>query len=294
MNQEYYSDYIVRGMAASGQIRCFAITSRTLVEEARRRHGTSPVITAALGRLLTGGAMMGAMMKSKKDLLTVQIQCSGPVQGLTVTADAFGHVKGYAADPIVSLPASPEGKLDVGRAVGQGVLTVTKDIGLKEPYTGQVQLVSGEIAEDLTYYYATSEQTSSSIALGVRMNRNNTTAQAGGYMIQLMPGIQDEIITGLEKRLTEIRPVTAMLEEGHTPESMLERILSGYELELSPERLPASFTCGCSRERMAQALVSLGQRELGRLAEEEEKVEINCHFCNTSYSFSSEDLKKMI
>ena len=293
MNQEYYSDYIVRGMAASGQIRCFAITSRTLVEEARRRHGTSPVITAALGRLLTGGAMMGAMMKSKKDLLTVQIQCSGPVQGLTVTADAFGHVKGYAADPIVSLPASPEGKLDVGRAVGQGVLTVTKDIGLKEPYTGQVQLVSGEIAEDLTYYYATSEQTPSSIALGVRMNRNNTTAQAGGYMIQLMPGIQDEIITGLEKRLTEIRPVTAMLEEGHTPE-MLERILSGYELELSPERLPASFTCGCSRERMAQALVSLGQRELGRLAEEEEKVEINCHFCNTSYSFSSEDLKKMI
>ena len=294
MNQEYYSDYIVRGMAASGQIRCFAITSRTLVEEARRRHGTSPVITAALGRLLTGGAMMGAMMKSKKDLLTVQIQCSGPVQGLTVTADAFGHVKGYAADPIVSLPASPEGKLDVGRAVGQGVLTVTKDIGLKEPYTGQVQLVSGEIAEDLTYYYATSEQTPSSIALGVRMNRNNTTAQAGGYMIQLMPGIQDEIITGLEKRLTEIRPVTAMLEEGHTPESMLERILSGYELELSPERLPASFTCGCSQERMAQALVSLGQRELGRLAEEEEKVEINCHFCNTSYSFSSEDLKKMI
>lgn len=294
MNQEYYSDYIVRGMAASGQIRCFAITSRTLVEEARRRHGTSPVITAALGRLLTGGAMMGAMMKSKKDLLTVQIQCSGPVQGLTVTADAFGHVKGYAAEPIVSLPASPEGKLDVRRAVGQGVLTVTKDIGLKEPYTGQVQLVSGEIAEDLTYYYATSEQTPSSIALGVRMNRNNTTAQAGGYMIQLMPGIQDEIITGLEKRLTEIRPVTAMLEEGHTPESMLERILSGYELELSPERLPASFTCGCSRERMAQALVSLGKRELGRLAEEEEKVEINCHFCNTSYSFSSEDLKKMI
>ncbi len=294
MNQEYYSDYIVRGMAACGQIRCFAITSRTLVEEARRRHGTSPVITAALGRLLTGGAMMGAMMKSKKDLLTVQIQCSGPVQGLTVTADAFGHVKGYAAEPIVSLPASPEGKLDVGRAVGEGELTVTKDIGLKEPYTGQVQLVSGEIAEDLTYYYATSEQTPSSIALGVRMNRNNTTAQAGGYMIQLMPGIQDEIITGLEKRLTEIRPVTAMLEEGHTPESMLERILSGYELELSPERLPASFTCGCSRERMAQALVSLGKRELGRLAEEEEKVEINCHFCNTSYSFSSEDLKKMI
>ncbi len=294
MNQEYNSDYIVRGMAASGQIRCFAITSRTLVEEARRRHGTSPVITAALGRLLSGGAMMGAMMKSRKDLLTVQIRCSGPAQGLTVTADAFGHVKGYAANPIVSLPASPEGKLDVGRAVGQGVLTVTKDIGLKEPYSGQVQLVSGEIAEDLTYYFAVSEQTPSSVALGVLMNRDNTTAQAGGYIIQLMPDIQDEIITILEQRLREIGPVTAMLEEGHTPESMLEIILAGLDAELSPEHIPASFTCGCSRDRMEQALASLGNQELDRLAEEEETVEINCHFCNTSYSFSTDDLKKMI
>ena len=155
MNQKQNFDYIVRGTAASDKIRCYAITSKNLVEEARKRHGTSPVITAALGRFLSGGAMMGAMMKSEKDLLTIQIQSDGPVQGLTVTADAFGHVKGYPLNPMVSLPASPKGKLDVGRAVGQGVLTVTKDIGLKEPYSGQVQLVSGEIAEDLTYYFAT-------------------------------------------------------------------------------------------------------------------------------------------
>lgn len=283
-------DYIIRGIAAAGQIRCFAITSRDLVEEARNRHQTSPVITAALGRLLSAGAMMGAMMKGEKDLLTLQIQCRGPVKGLTVTADAAGHVKGYAINPQVSLPASPAGKLDVGRALDLGVLTVTKDIGMKEPYSGQVQLVSGEIAEDLTYYFATSEQTPSSVALGVLMNKNNTVAQAGGYIIQLLPGTSDEVIQRLEERLSHIEPVTTLLSQGHSPETMLEKILDGFDVAFSDAPLSASFVCSCSRERMKQALISLGHTELTSILADGEPVEIHCHFCNTNYNFDREEL----
>ena len=286
-------DYIVRGVAAKGQIRCFAITSRGLVEEARRRHNTSPVITAALGRLLSGGAMMGTMMKGEKDLLTLQIQCDGPVKGLTVTADCCGHVKGYAVNPIVSLPASPAGKLNVGKALFPGVLTVIKDIGLKEPYTGQVQLVSGEIAEDLTYYFAASEQTPSSVALGVLMNRNNTVAQAGGYIFQLMPDTSEEVVRTLAERLSRIEPVTTLLSQGHTPETMLEKILDGFDTALSPDRIPASFFCHCSRERVEKALISLGSRELEEMIQEGEPVELNCHFCNTNYSFDVEELRRI-
>lgn len=290
---EQKEDYIVRGIAAQGQIRCFAITCRNLVEEARTRHNTSPVVTAALGRLLAGGGMMGAMMKEKQDLLTLQIQCSGPIEGLTVTADAFGHLKGYAKHPVVSLPASKAGKLDVGRAIDLGVLTVIKDIGLKEPYTGQVQLVSGEIAEDLTYYFATSEQTPSSVALGVLMNKNNTVAQAGGYILQLMPETKEEVISTLEKRLADIEPVTALLAKGHTPESMLREILVDFDVVFSEENIPASFSCNCSKERVSKVLVSLGSAQLEELIEEDEPVEINCHFCNTNYHFDKDELIKI-
>lgn len=290
---ENKKDYIVRGTAANGQIRCFAITSRNLVEEARSRHQTSPVITAALGRLLSGGAMMGAMMKGEKDLLTLQIQCSGPVQGLTVTADAFGHVKGYAVNPVVSLPARKDGKLDVGGALDLGVLTVIKDIGMKEPYSGQVQLVSGEIAEDLTYYFAASEQTPSSVALGVLMNKNNTVAQAGGYIIQLMPDVEEETIEILEKRLASIEPVTTLFEKSHSPESILAAILDGFEVELSEEKLPVCFHCNCSKKRMERALVSLGSKELDDIIKDGESIELHCHFCNSNYSFSIEELKQI-
>lgn len=286
-------DYIIRGVAATGRIRCFAISSSNLVEEARQRHGTSPVMTAALGRLLSGGAMMGTMMKGEKDLLTIQIQCSGPAQGLTVTADAFGHVKGYPVNPVVSLPASPAGKLDVGRALDLGVLTVTKDIGLKEPYSGQVQLISGEIAEDLTYYFAASEQTPSSVALGVLMNKNNTVAQAGGYIIQLMPGTEGDVIDCLEKRLRETEPVTTMLSKGHTPESMLEHILGDFQPVFSEERIPASFSCNCSKARMERALISLGNREIQNIIDDKEPIEMNCHFCNSHYCFSIEELRQI-
>ena len=286
-------DYIVRGIAAKGQIRCFAITSRNLVEEARKRHQTSPVVTAALGRLLSGGAMMGVMMKGEKDLLTLQIDCNGPVKGMTVTADAFGHVKGYAVNPVVSLPASPAGKLDVGKALDLGVLSVIRDVGMKEPYSGQVQLVSGEIAEDLTYYYATSEQIPSSVALGVLMNKNNTVAQAGGYIIQLMPDTSEEIIGILEERLAQIEPVTTLLTQGYTPEQMLEKILDGLEVVFSKETIPASFSCNCSKERMERALISLGSKEMESILADGEPVEIHCHFCNTNYIFDIDELAQI-
>ena len=285
-------DYMIRGTAADGQIRCFAITSKDLVEEARQRHNTSPVITAALGRLLTGAAMMGMTMKNDSDLMTLQIQCNGPVKGLTVTTDAFGHVKGYPIVPQVSLPAKPNGKLDVGGALDLGVLTVIKDIGLKEPYAGQVQLVSGEIAEDLTYYYATSEQTPSSIALGVLMNKNNTVNCAGGYMIQLMPGVEDEIIDKLEATLKVMPSMTEMLSAGETPESILQKILGDFDLEITEKR-DVAFSCNCSKKRMERALISLGKKEIGKLIEEKEDVEINCHFCNSHYVFSVEELEKL-
>ena len=290
---EKTEDYIVRGTAADGQIRCFAINARRLVEEARKRHHTSPVATAALGRLLAGGAMMGTMMKGENDLLTLQIQCSGPIQGLTVTADAFGHVKGYVNQPLVSLPASPLGKLDVGKALDLVVLTVIRDIGLKEPYAGQVQLVSGEIAEDLTYYFATSEQTPSSVALGVLMNRNNTVAQAGGYIIQLMPDTNNEIINILEKRLANIAPVTTLLSEGHTPETMLTEILQDFDVSFSDNTIPAFFCCNCSKERLSRALISLGSKELENMISEGKPIEMNCHFCNTDYVFDLEELQQI-
>ncbi|MCI9536710.1 MAG: Hsp33 family molecular chaperone HslO [Eubacterium sp.] len=283
------SDYMIRAVAAGEQIRCFAITSRELVEEARCRHNTSPVITAAMGRLLSGGAMMGAMMKGEKDLLTVKIDCSGPVKGITVTADARGNVKGFPLVPQVSLPASSAGKLDVGRAVDLGVLTVIRDMGLKEPYSGSINLVSGEIAEDLTYYYAVSEQTPSSIALGVLMNKDNTVRESGGYMIQLMPDASDEVISVLEKRLKNIEPVTTLYTKGYTPESMLAYILEGFDLEIT-EKIPARFHCSCSKERVRKALAAIGKKELESLIEEGTPVEMNCHFCNSDYSFETGEL----
>lgn len=283
------SDYMIRAVAAGEQIRCFAITSRELVEEARCRHNTSPVITAAMGKLLSGGAMMGAMMKGEKDLLTVKIDCSGPVKGITVTADARGNVKGFPLVPQVSLPASSAGKLDVGRAVDLGVLTVIRDMGLKEPYSGSINLVSGEIAEDLTYYYAVSEQTPSSIALGVLMNKDNTVRESGGYMIQLMPDASDEVISVLEKRLKNIEPVTTLYTKGYTPESMLAYILEGFDLEIT-EKIPARFHCSCSKERVRKALAAIGKKELESLIEEGTPVEMNCHFCNSDYSFETGEL----
>ncbi len=287
------SDYIVRATTADGQIRAFAVTSAETVETARKAHDTSPVATAALGRLLSAGAMMGAMMKGENDLLTLQIQCDGPIGGLVVTADSHGHVKGYVNNPEVMLPPNVNGKLDVGGALGHGILSVIRDLGMKEPYAGQTELQTGEIAEDLTYYFASSEQTPSSVGLGVLMNRDNTVRRAGGFLIQLMPFAEESVIERLEKNLAGVKSVTACLDQGDTPEQLLEKLLDGLTLEFL-EKTDLQFYCNCSRERVEKAVVSIGKKEIAEMIQEGKPVEVKCHFCNKAYEFSVEDLKRII
>ena len=287
------TDYIIRATAAQGQVRAFAAHTTEMVEAARTAHNSSPVATAALGRLLTAGAMMGIMMKSEKDLLTLRIECQGPIQGLLVTANAKGDVKGYAFNPDVMLPPSEKGKLDVGAALDLGVLSVIKDIGLKEPYVGQTILMTSEIAEDLTYYFANSEQVPSSVALGVLMNKDNTVRQAGGFIIQLLPGASDEVIDKLEARLGEITSITSLLDEGKTPEQILEYLLGDFELEIL-DKIPTGFHCDCHKERVEKALISIGRKELQEMIDDGKTVECGCQFCNKVYTFDVEELKDML
>lgn len=288
------TDYIVRAAAADYQIRAFAATTKELAETARKAHNTSPAATAALGRLLTAGAMMGSMMKGADDVLTLKIKGDGPLGGITVTADSSANVKGYVNNPMVLIHAKPNGKLDVSGAVGRGELTVIRDIGMKEPYVGQTDLVSGEIAEDLTYYYAVSEQTPSSVALGVLMDKDtNTVRQAGGFIIQLMPDASEEVISALEKRLGEISSVTSLLESGMTPEDILKSLLGDMGLQIL-DRMPARFHCNCSKERVRKAVVSVGRKELEQMIGEGKPIEVNCHFCNTNYEFTVEELKVIL
>ena len=286
------TDYMVRATAANAQIRAFAITSRETVECARSAHDLSPVVTAALGRLMTGALMMGSMLKGEKDMLTLQINGAGPVHGLTVTADSQGNVKGYADNPQAMMPPNSVGKLDVGGVIGAGVLTVIKDMGLKEPYSSTIELTTGEIGDDLTYYFAASEQIPSSVALGVLMEKNNTVRQAGGLIIQLMPFTSEEVIAKLEEKLTHMSPITTLLEEGQTPEQILETILGELGLEIT-DTMPVRFHCNCSKERVEKVLLSLGRKELQDLIDEGQDVELNCHFCNTNYVFTVEELSKL-
>lgn len=286
-------DYIIRGMAADHQVRFFAAYSRNLVEEARKRHDTSPVATAALGRLLTAGAMMGTMCKNDTDVITIQIKCSGPIGGLVVTADARANVKGYVYNKDVMLPPSKAGKLDVGKALDLGVLTVIKDLGLKEPYSGQTHLVSGEIAEDLTYYFATSEQIPTSVALGVLMNKDNTVRQAGGFIIQMMPFAEDGLISTLEDRLKEFSSVTSHLDAGETPEDMMKKLFEGYDIDIE-DKIPTQFYCNCSKERVSKAVISVGKKDLQEMIQEGKPIEVNCHFCNSHYTFTVEEMEEML
>lgn len=285
-------DYIVRAIGAQAQIRAFACTTRNLVEKARQAHGTSPVATAALGRLLSAGAMMGGMMKGEEDLLTIQVNGDGPLKNIVVTADSAGNVKGYVSVPDVILPANAAGKLDVAGAVGQGTLSVIKDLGLKEPYVGKTMLQTGEIAEDLTYYFATSEQVPSSVGLGVLMERDNTVRQAGGFILQLMPFAEEAVIGRLEQNLGRITSVTAALDEGKTPEELLGLLLEGLDCEIL-DTMPTAFVCSCNKERIERMLVSLGEEELSDMIEEGHEIEVSCHFCNTQYQFSIEELKSL-
>lgn len=286
-------DYIVRATAADAQVRAFAATTRQMVETARQVHNTSPVATAALGRLMTAGAMMGSMLKGEDDVLTLQITGDGPLKTIVVTAAAKAGVKGYVGNPQVILPANALGKLDVGGAVGQGRLSVIKDMGLKEPYVGQTMLQTGEIAEDLTYYFATSEQVPSSVGLGVLMEKDNTVRRAGGFIIQLMPFAPDEVIDTLEENLKKIQPVTTMLDAGDTPEQILERLLGNLDLQIN-EKTDTSFYCNCDRARVEKALLSIGKAEIRSMIEDGKPVTLNCHFCNKDYTFSIEELKELI
>lgn len=286
-------DYIVRGTAADGQIRAFAATTRNLVETARQMHGTSPIATAALGRLLTAGTMMGSMMKGEKDLLTIQIKGDGPIGGITVTADSSARVKGYVHNPLVMLPASSEGKLDVGGAVGNGMLQVIRDIGLKEPYVGQVDLISGEIAEDLTCYFAVSEQVPSAVALGVLMNKNNTVRQAGGFIIQLMPFADEEVISKLEQKLTEVTRISSLLDEGMTPEEIIEYVLAPFAPKIL-DKIPCEYYCNCSKDRVEKAVASIGKKDLQEMIEEGKPIEVGCNFCDKKYEFTVEELKSLM
>ena len=286
------SDYLVRAAAADAQVRAFAVTARDTVETARKAHDTSPVVTAALGRLLCAGAMMGSMMKGDADILTLQIRGDGPAGGLTVTADSKGRVKGYAVHPQVILPANSQGKLDVGGAIGAGTLQVIRDLGLKEPYVGQTDLQTGEIAEDLTWYFAASEQVPSSVGLGVLMEKNNTVKQAGGFIVQLMPFAEEAVIEKLEANLSRIHSVTKLLEDGNSPEQILGILLEGMDMEIL-SAMPVEFSCNCSRERVAKALYSIGKKEMDEMIADGEPIEVKCHFCNRAYQFSVEDLKQI-
>lgn len=286
-------DYIVRATAGSGSIRAFCATTRELTEYARQCHNTSPVVTAALGRMLTAGAIMGSMQKSKDDLLTLQLRGAGPMKGITVTADSEAKVKGYPIVNDVMLPPNSKGKLDVSGAIGVGLLSVIKDMGLKEPYVGQVELISGEIAEDLAYYFTTSEQVPSAVALGVLMEKNNTVKQAGGLIIQILPGATDEQIDALEGRLKEMPSMTTMLEAGKTPEVILEEVLGDLGLNIL-DTIPTGFECNCDRKRVEKVVISLGKTELNKIINDKEPIELKCHFCNKGYTFSIEDVKELL
>lgn len=287
------ADYLIRATAADAQVRAFAVTSRDLVEEARSRHDLSPVVTAALGRLMAGACLMGSMLKGEQDVLTLQVSGDGPVRGMTVTADAKGNVKGYAQVPQAMMPPNAQGKLDVGGVIGKGYLTVIKDMGMKDPYASKVELQTGEIADDLTYYFAASEQVPSCVALGILMERNNTVKQAGGFIIQLMPFAQEEIVRKLEEKISGLKPVTTLLEEGNTPEQILSLLLGDMGLEIT-EKTPVQFLCGCTKERVEKVLYSLKKEDLKEMIEEGKDVELHCHFCNTDYVFTVDELKKMV
>lgn len=285
-------DYIVRATAANRQVRAFAITSREMVETAREHHNTSPVATAALGRLLTGGAMMGVMMKGERDILTLMMKGDGPIGGVTVTADSKGNVKGYVGNPNVLIPANYAGKLDVGAAIGYGTLTVIKDMGLKEPYSSQVPLGTSEVAEDLTYYFAASEQVPSAVGLGVLMSKDNTVKQAGGFIIQLMPFADEETICKLEERMSQITSVTDMLEQGMTPEDILKEVMGDMDVSFT-DKTDTRFRCDCSKDKIIRALSGISKKELDNIINDGKEIEVHCDFCNTSYQFSIEELKTL-
>ena len=282
--------YILRGTSKNHGIRIFAADTTSMVEEARRLHNTSPVASAALGRALTASSIMGIMMKGDNDKLTLSINGKGPLGTIVCVADSKGTVKGYVSNPLVDIPSRADGKLDVGSAVGiNGLVTIIKDMGMKEPYTGQYPLVNGEIAEDLTAYYAYSEQQPSAIALGVLVDVDYSIKAAGGFIVQLMPEAEEKDIDILEKNLSQITSVSHLIDEGKTPEDLINLVLKDLE-PMVYEKIPVSYKCDCSRERIEKALISIGKKDLDEIIKEDKLAEISCHFCNTVYHFNEAEL----
>lgn len=286
-------DYLVRATAAGETVRAFAVRSTEMAATAREKHMTLPVVTAALGRLLSAGAMMGSMMKGEKDKLTLQMKGDGPIGMLTVTADSHGNVKGFPANPAVDIPRKYAGKLDVGAAVGKGVLTVIMDLGLREPYNGQVEIQTGEIGDDLAYYFTVSEQTPSAVGLGVMVDTDSSVKHSGGFIIQIMPDASEETIAAIESKVSGAPSVTSMMEDGMTPEDILEYYLGDLDLSIN-ETEPVRFYCDCSKERVAGALATLSRSDLEEIINDGEEIEVKCYFCNSAYTFDIDELNKIM
>ena len=285
-------DYLVKALAYDGNIRAYAVRTTETVSEAQRRHQTWRTASAALGRTMTAGVMMGAMLKGE-DKLTIKINGSGPIGPIVVDSNAKGEVRGYVTNPEVDFESTENGKLDVRRAVGtEGTLAVVKDVGLRDFFSGQVPLVSGELGEDFTYYFATSEQTPSSVGVGVLVNPDDSILAAGGFIFQLMPGTPERIISNLEERLKTIEPISKLIERGLTPEQILEELFGKEQVKVL-ETMPVGFECNCSKERFANAIVGLGAAEIHAMIEEDGQAEAHCHFCNEKYLFSSDELEEL-
>ncbi len=287
-------DYLIRGIDKAGNIRVFVAKTTNMVEKARLTHDTAPSSTAALGRALTAGAIMGSMMKNEKDRLTLRINGGGPIGNIQVVGDNSGHIKGYVDNPHADMESRPDGKLDVGGVVGKdGTLTTIMDFGLKDPYIGQSDLVSGEIAEDLANYYFNSEQQPSAVSLGVLVDRDISVRAAGGYIIQLLPDISDEDIDKIEESLAKVEPISTLIDKGLSPEEIMKEVLKDFDMEVLGS-LDLEYKCDCSRERMASILKSTGKDEVKAMIEEDGQSEILCHFCNTKYLFTKEDLEELL
>ncbi len=287
-------DYIVRATAAQGTVRAVAAVTTNMVREARNIHELSPLASVALGRTMTAAALMSTFLKGTKDTLTLQIKGDGPLGGIVVVSDSNANVRGYVHNPLVHLPLNENGRYDVAGAIGKnGYLNVIKDLGLKEPYIGYVKLISGEIAEDITYYFASSEQIPSAVALGVLTNSEDLIQSAGGFIIQLMPDAEENTISNIEKKISTLPSLTKLLSEGKTPEDILELVLGEMNLKIG-DKTSCQYKCNCSRERMERGLVSLGKDEIESMIKEQHGAETCCHFCNSKYQFSENDLVSLL
>ncbi|MDD2457182.1 MAG: Hsp33 family molecular chaperone HslO [Eubacteriales bacterium] len=286
-------DYMVSALALNGQVRAFACRTTRLCQEAQNIHQMSPVAAVALGRLMTGVLLMAEQgLKNTTDTISMIIRSNGPLQGMTVVGSGHQTVRGYCYQPVVETLYKRPGKLDIGQAVGEGTLTVIKDLGLKEPYMGKVELVSGEIAEDITYYLASSEQTPSAVGLGVLVDANGIS-HAGGFMVQMLPDATEETIQYLETRLSGFPEVTYWMQEGFNPDQILDLLFGDPQIRYFPHK-PLAYTCTCSRERMEQNLIALGAREISELAQDPEGINLECHFCAKHYRFSQQQLQNLL